>query len=461
MIAALLSRLAGRPMALAPRALEGLLALDPQARGPLPAMWDEDPDSAGHSVTADGIAVVPVLGPLLTRGDWLTSLLGATDYGTLGRTLEAAFADPSARAVVMEMDSPGGEVGGLFDLVDRIGALREASGKPLWTVAGEAALSAAYAIASAADRIYVTRTAEIGSVGILAAHVDESGADAMAGRRWTLVHAGARKADGNRHEPLSDRALATIQADVDALHDELCGLVAPNRRLTPDAVRATEAATWRGRAGIAAGFADRLGTLDQAIAELGQILDPPPGRSARLLTTRLSQGTSMTDQTTTASTEPPAVSDPPASPAGPEAPAASPPAAPDTPAATPPAVPETPAHPAPAVTIAPIPAAPAQAAAPAAPAANADAERLRAEYAEIAAIAAQAARLGVTVDAADAMQRGVGPEALRRSVLDALASRAEASAVVSAAPQPGPGLVPAAGSPIIKRARERAAATRS
>ena len=221
---------------------------------------------------------MPVLGPLLTRGDWLTSLLGATDYGTLGRTLEAAFADPSARAVLLELDSPGGEVGGLFDLVDRIGALRESSGKPLWAVAGEAALSAAYAIASAADRLYVTRTAEIGSIGIVAAHVDESGADAMAGRKWTLVHAGARKTDGNPHEPLSDRALATIQADVDALHAELCALVARNRRMTPEAVRATEAAIWRGKAGIAAGFADRLGTLDQALADLAASLDPPPGR---------------------------------------------------------------------------------------------------------------------------------------------------------------------------------------
>ncbi len=106
----------------------------------------------------------------------------------------------------------------------------------------------------------------------------------------------------------------------------------------------------------------------------------------------------------------------------------------------------------------PAPAAPA---AEPASAAAAEADRLRAEYAEIAAIAAQAARLGVPVDAADAMKRGVAPEALRRSVLDALASRAEASAVVSAAPQPGPGLVPAAGSPIVKRARERAAATRT
>ena len=448
MNSALLARLAGRPMALAPRALDGLLALSPEPRGPFPVMQDELRDTAGYTVTDDGIAVMPVLGPLLTRGDWLTSLLGATDYGTLGRSLEAAFADPSARAVVMEMDSPGGEVGGLFDLVDRIGALRERSGKPLWAVAGEAALSAAYAIASAADRIYVTRTAEIGSIGILAAHVDESGADTMAGRKWTLVHAGDRKTDGNRHEPLTDRARVAIQADVDALHAEFVALVARNRRMTPEAVRATEAAIWRGQAGISAGFADRPGTLDQALADFGATLDPPPGRSARHLTSRPMQGTSMTEQTTTATTEPPAVTDPPATPTPATPPDAQAPEAP--PPGTPPAEPAPAA--APVVTVTP---------APDAPAAAAEAERLRAEFADLAAIASQAARLGVTVDAADAMKRGVAPEALRRSVLDALASRAEASAVVSAAPQPGPGLVPAAGSPIIRRARERAAAAQS
>lgn len=439
-----LARLAGRPLALAPRALDGLLGFDPQARGLFPGMPNESPQDPGYSVTENGIAVVPVLGPLLTRGDWLSSLLGATDYGTLGRTLEAAFTDPSARAVVLELDSPGGEVGGLFDLVDRIGALRESSGKPLWAVAGEAALSAAHAIASAAERIYVTRTGETGSVGILAAHLDESGADTMAGRKWTLVHAGDRKTDGNAHEPLSDRARGAIQADVDALHAELCALVARNRRLTPEAIRASEAAIWRGKAGIAAGFADRLGTLDRTLAELSASLDPPPGPTARLSPTRQTQGTSMTEQTTaTATAELLAVADPPASPAAPETPAATPPAQPAPVAA-------------PVVTIAPAPAA--ALATPAAPAASGDAERLRAEYAEIAAVAAQAARLGITVDAADAMQRGVAPEALRRSVLDALASRAEASAVVSAAPQSA-GSAPAP-SPIVRRARERAAAAR-
>jgi ClpP class serine protease len=65
-------------------------------------------------------------------------------------------------------------------------------------VASEGALSAAYAIASTADRFWVTRTGELGSIGVVAAHLDESGADAQAGHRWSFVHAGARKVDGNR-----------------------------------------------------------------------------------------------------------------------------------------------------------------------------------------------------------------------------------------------------------------------
>ena len=82
------------------------------------------------------------------------------------------------------------------------------------------------------------------------------------------------------------------------------------------------------------------------------------------------------------------------------------------------------------------------------------AERLREEYAEIAGLAAQAIRLGVSVDAADAMRRGVSAADLRRSILDTLAARAEATSVIAAAPS-----TPVAGdSPIVRRAKERAAA---
>lgn len=112
--------------------------------------------------------------------------------------------------------------------------------------------------------------------------------------------------------------------------------------------------------------------------------------------------------------------------------------------------PPAPAPPAPPALL-PTPVPPADAAATAA-------DALRTEFAEIVAIAAQGARLGVTIDAADAMRKGIKPEALRRSILDALAARAEASSVVAAAPAAPSG---PAESPIIKRARDRAAAART
>jgi signal peptide peptidase SppA len=397
-----LLRLASRPLAIAPRALETLLAA---SRVTLASPGEIATRGRGYAVTDGGIAVVPVLGPLVARGDWLTELFGASVYGEVGEAIEAALADPSVRGVVMEIDSPGGEVAGMFDLVDRLGALRQSAGKPLWAVASESATSAAYAIASTAERIYVTQTGEVGSIGIIAAHVDQSGADAKAGLAWSFLHAGARKLDGNPHEPLSDPARASIQADVDALYGELVSLVARNRNLTPEAVRGTEAAIYRGRAGIAMGLADRIGTVETALADMAAAIAAPAAQR-RATTQAPSRRVTMTypvepDDTSAAETQEPREAAPP--------------------------------EPAPAPQ---------------------DDVAARAAAAEIAEVAAQAARLGVTVDAADAIRRGVAAHALRRSVLDTLASRAEASAVIAAAPKPGS----ADESPIVRRARERAAA---
>jgi len=432
----LLTRLGGRPLAIAPRALDGLLAAGPMLDARLAAFPTGDaPPVASHTVTDAGIAVVPILGPLVTRGDWLTSLLGASDYGEIASAVEAALADPSARAVLLEIDSPGGEVGGLFDLVDRLVSLREAAQKPLWAVANESALSAAFAIASVADRLYVTRTAEVGSIGVVAIHVDESVADVMAGLKWTLVHAGDRKIDGNAHEPLSDAAFSAIKADVDALHADLVALVARNRNMSPDAVRATEAAIYRGQRGIEAGLADKLGPVDLALADLARALDPPrliAGASQRAR----SQQPPRRKTQMTIDTEPDV--------------AAEDAAVEETNAPDPEAL----------ETLQPAP----PSASPEAIDAQTDrtAEQLRAEYAEIAAIAAQGARLGVAIDAADAMAKGIAPHALRSSILDTLAARAEASTVVAVAPQPSGSPASNGGeSPIVRRARERASANRS
>ncbi|WP_232096540.1 S49 family peptidase [Denitratisoma oestradiolicum] len=194
---------------------------------------------------------------------------------------EAAFTDPQVRAVLLEIDSSGGEAGGVFDLAQRLRTLAQTSGKPLWAIADEAALSAAYAIACAADRLWLTRTAEVGSIGVVAVHVDESVADAKAGMTYTFLHAGAHKVDGHPHAPLPAPVAADIQTDIDQLHDQFIALVAGFRRLTPEVVRATEARVYRGEAAIQAGLADQLGTTREALTALQRQLALSAGRSLR------------------------------------------------------------------------------------------------------------------------------------------------------------------------------------
>jgi signal peptide peptidase SppA len=393
---------------LAPRFAGGTIGTAGQARDPAPLV----------SMTPEGIAIVPIVGTLVSRSGFIDAASGLLSYGDIGSVIAGALNDPAVKGVILDMDSPGGEVGGLFDLVDGIRAHRATGNKPLWAVANESALSAAYAIASAADRIYVTRTGELGSIGVVAAHVDESGADAKAGLAWSFIFAGDRKVDGNSHGPLSESARADVQADVDRLYAEFCATVAANRGLTPDAVRATEAAIYRGYRAVAAGLADRIGTLEAAISDMmGEVdrdLAPPPP----VVTPKPRRSLAMASNATE-SLQPQA-------------------AAPEhgpTPDVAEPGPPE------PATTRLPTPQ-------------SDPAAAIRAEYAEIADIAAQAARLGVIIDAADAMRKGIKPDALRRTVLDSLAQHSEAASIIAAAPS-----TPIAGdSPIVRRAKERAAA---
>ena len=270
------SRLLGTPLMLARPKLDVLLSVvGPRLTGLSATLNTQDDAIDGPvsetavQVTSDGVAIIPVFGTLVMRSSYLSAASGLTSYADVGEHIETAMTDPAVRAVLLEIDSPGGEVGGLFDLCDRITALRQANAKPLWALAHENALSAAYAIACCADRVLVTQTAEAGSIGVVAVHIDESGADEQAGLAWNFIYAGQRKVDANAHEPLSDRARTDIQADVDQLYERFVALVAHNRNLSADTVRTTEAATYRGELAVTAGLADAVMSRDAAITAIG------------------------------------------------------------------------------------------------------------------------------------------------------------------------------------------------
>ena len=169
---------------------------------------------------------------------------------------------------MLDIDSCGGETNGIFDLADFIFAARNK--KRIWAIANDEAYSAAYAIASSAEKVFINRTSGVGSIGVIATHIDQSAFDEKKGIKYTTVYAGSRKNDLNPHTPLASEALQHLQNEVNRLYEMFIDLVARNRGLTPDALKATEARLYFGTDAIKAGLADEFRTFHDCIQQIYQ-----------------------------------------------------------------------------------------------------------------------------------------------------------------------------------------------
>jgi ClpP class serine protease len=444
----------------------------------------------------DGIAVIEIAGVLVHRGAWIGNSSGQTSYEGIAAQIDAAGADPTIRAVALEIDSFGGEIAGVFDLADRIRALRRS--KPVWAFVAEHAFSAGYALAAQADRILLPRTGSVGSIGVLVMHADLSRKLDQEGVAVTLVHSGQRKVDTNPYQPLPAQVQASIQGEIDGLRVLFAQTVEAGRagRLTADAALSTEAACYRGAEAVAAGLADEVADLASGFAafrrmaaqlRLGPVAglsrrssaehrSPLPSTSAsapiamqtsppKTPTTRKdpsmakSSGENAAPQTTDDVDHDPNPTPQPDDHTG-DAPSPSDAgqsdeanSAADADAEGAPA--DGAAH-GPEAAAQPLPQGSAAVQASTSNLAELSAQ-LRSEAAEIADIAAQASRLGIAVDAAKALREGTKPDALRRIVLDRAAALSDAQGIIAAAPSPV--LPRSAESPIVAAAKRAATDT--
>src|SRR5581483_9769554 len=151
---------------------------------------DEPAESRPYQVV-EGVAIIPVTGTLVQKLGTMRPYSGMTGYDGIRACLSMALEDEAVRAIVLDIESPGGEGAGCFDLVDAVYQVR--GEKPIWSVLSEYAYSAAYALASATDRIIVPRTGGTGSVGVICMHVDFSQALSESGINVTLIQYGKRK----------------------------------------------------------------------------------------------------------------------------------------------------------------------------------------------------------------------------------------------------------------------------
>lgn len=220
---------------------------------------------SGYDVL-EGIAIIPVYGTLVQKLGTLRPYSGMTGYDGIRRVFLTAINDPEVKGICLDIDSPGGEVAGCFDLVDLIYA--ERGKKPIHAILSENAFSAAYAIASAADKIYVPRTGGVGSVGVIVIHCDWSQHIKEEGLKVSIITYGNRKAESNPYVALSDEAKAAIQHDVDEMGRLFVSTVSRNRGLSETVIRNTQAACYLAAEGVQMGLADVVASPDVAFQEL-------------------------------------------------------------------------------------------------------------------------------------------------------------------------------------------------
>lgn len=268
----LASRLYGTPLLIARPKLDVILSVLGPRIG-LPETSAAVPISTRTAPTPEtvaGIAVIPVHGTLVRRALGLEAASGLTSYGEIAARLDAAVNDPQVQGILLDIDSPGGEAGGVFELADRIRAA--STPKPIWAHANDAAYSAAYALAAAASRLSLSQTAGVGSIGVIALHVDQSVKDAREGMAYTAIYAGHHKNDFSPHAPLTPQATSSLQTEVDRLYGIFVDQVAGLRGMSNEAVRATEAGLFFGDAAVEAGLADAVCGLDQVLADFAAAL---------------------------------------------------------------------------------------------------------------------------------------------------------------------------------------------
>ena len=189
-----------------------------------PSRTDDLTRKQPRSESMEDTAIIPITG-LLTHHE-IEAPFSSTSYDEIWSALEEVLETSSISRIILDIDSPGGEVSGLFDLCDFI---YEARGtKSIEAFANDYAFSAAYAIASSAEKVLCSRTSGVGSIGVIATHVDISGYDEKNGLKFTDIFEGSRKNDLSPHAPLTDEARFETQKEIKRLYELFVRTVARN-----------------------------------------------------------------------------------------------------------------------------------------------------------------------------------------------------------------------------------------
>lgn len=230
-----------------------------------------------------GVAVIEMEGVVSKRMSLFTKISGGVSTYQVQEEFQAALSDPKVRAIVLAVDSPGGTLDGTAELA---GAIHAARGeKPIVAFTDGQMCSAAYWIGSAADAVYISGdTPQVGSIGVVASHMDISKAEERMGVKTTEIAAGKYKRIASRHAPLSKEGRQTIQDAVDYVYTAFIGDVAKHRGVSEEQVleQMADGRIFFGRQAVNAGLVDGVSTIEELIGKLsaGQPVGKPAAAGA-------------------------------------------------------------------------------------------------------------------------------------------------------------------------------------
>lgn len=215
------------------------------------------------SMRDGGIAVIPVTGPIFRRANLFMRFSGGTSTELLALDIGAALRDPGVQAIVLEVDSPGGEANGTAEVAEMI--YRARAEKPVYAFVGDLGASGAYWLASAATRVITSPTGLLGSIGVRTAFLDDR--EALEKRGLREIEIVSSQSPNKAADPTTDRGRAEIQRVIDDLADVFVGAVARNRGVERSAVieRFGRGGLLVGQLAVDAGLADEVATFEEML----------------------------------------------------------------------------------------------------------------------------------------------------------------------------------------------------
>lgn len=222
----------------------------------------QKPSYAHSSTVREGIGIVPLQGPTFKRANLFTAVSGATSYEIVLRDIHAMIESPEVKAILLNIDSPGGEANGCAELADHIYNARQL--KPIYAYVGGLGASAAYWIASSCSKIYASETALLGSIGVqsLVRSKEKSG---------EISFVSSVSPNKNR-DPGTEKGATEVQRTVDDLGAIFVQKIARNRGVSPETVleKFGQGSVFIGDKSLEKGMIDEISSFEGAIMSIAR-----------------------------------------------------------------------------------------------------------------------------------------------------------------------------------------------